>query len=162
MEKLSKKSSNNKKGKTGKDTTDTEEISRLLEERNLLLKRINHNQNEKYRQCEVGKINRIQEKVLRKRTDTRNKKYKTTWEKIVNLKVNKQTEEYWRLIKRLRKEEDNRLPELIKTQRKTITGKKEIANEFARSYEQVYKGKDKEATHYRNNMERTMSSHAGC
>ena len=125
-------------------------ISKLMTQRDKLLEKIKPGQSKMDRTTITSQATEIQKMISVKIQEIENYHHKQIWGKIIEMKSKKQTSEYWKMIRRVRKELKNKNPGLIISENKYITGEKNIANAFAETYRGVYEGKDNDALVFRN------------
>ena len=123
-------------------------LKKMREARDENLAKIHSDQDPKKRSEHYKKMMQTQKKILDHIKKIEEKQHKALWEKIMEKKQSKQADQYWKLIERLQQNYDRNLPGMLAQCGKTITGKRNITNTFAQTYNLVYIGKDREAKQF--------------
>ena len=120
----------------------------LIKKRDGILALIQDSKDRMERKAIMLKITDLQKEISKEIKNGEISHYKTIWKEIVEQKHSGEIEEYWKLMKRLKQQNSKCLPGVIKANGVVISGKKDITNEFAKTYSNVYKGKDREAVQF--------------
>ena len=134
-----------------KNTKDPE-IHKLKQERTNTINRMGPQETPEERLANHSKLLTIQNKINELTSMLANRKIQTVWKTILQEKQSKTKKTYWSLIKKLRKTNERKFPELMETQNPltpTTTNKTEIVNLFSQHYNSVFLAKDREATTYK-------------
>ena len=140
------------------------DIDALRTQRNTKIAEFNQAQREESRLTLLNSIEALQHRISSKLSTKEQVKTRKLWDKVLEKKNNKDLSSYWKMIKRIRKSNNSRLPTVMKNlEGDNVTKKEEILNVFSARYQHVFAGTDNEASQYQNflhqnSREQTTSS----
>ena len=141
--------SSNKNNSSSEHKRDAQGLNALIKQRDDLVAQLSEHNPPKKKANLTSLITQTQSQITELTIKHKNNEMKLVWTKILELKGQNNTKDYWSLIKKLRKTQQTQLPNVMKdSDGLEKGGTTDILDIFAKHYHNVSAGKDSEATHF--------------